>query len=174
MDTSVCLLRQTQEDVVGTLSIQDLVSACRIFMGLSYPDGPDSIPECRRPYYDMTTASSIADYLPPGAYAVGVCQDLSKLKAGVPGYEFRLGSSFHPHMKLRIQLVPLHEREVWVFSVDTHDRCVIQAIKHLNAEEAEAWRILADKNSTLKKQIEEAFARAGHITPTSLLKIDLT
>jgi hypothetical protein len=174
MDTSVYLLRQNQGDAVETLAIQDLASACRIFMGLSYPDGPDSIPGIKRPYYDMSTDSSIADYLPPGVISVGICQDLSKLKGGIPGYEFRLGSSAHPHLKMRVQLMSFHQREVWVFSVDTHDQVVLQAVKHLSAEHAAAWRILVEKNSVLKHQIEQALARAGHFTPCSLLKLDLT
>jgi hypothetical protein len=158
---------------VETLTIRDLASACRIFMGLSYPDGRDSIPDIKRPYCDMTPESSIADFLPPGPFSVGICQDLSKLKGGIPGYEFRLGSSVHPHLKMRVQVISLHKGEVWVFSVDTHDRFVLQAVKHLSAENAEAWRILVRKNSVLKHQIEEALALAGLITPRSLLKLDL-
>lgn len=174
MDTSVYLLRQNQGDAVETLAIQDLASACRIFMGLSYPDGPDSVPDIKRPYYDMTTDSSIADYVPPGAFSVGTCQDLSKLKGGIRGYEFRLGSSAHPHLKLRVQLMIFHQREVWVFSVDTHDHVVLQAVKHLSAEDATAARTLVERNSALKRQIEKALALAGHFTPCSLLKLDLT
>jgi len=173
MDTSVCLLRQNQGDAVETLAIKDLASACRIFMGLSYPDGPDSIPDIKRPYYNISTDSSIADYLPPGVFSVGICQDLSKLKGGIPGYEFRLGSSAHPHLKMRVQHMSFHQREVWVFSVDTHDH-VLQAVNSLGAEHAAAWRILVEKNSVLKHQIEQALAVAGHFTPCSLLKLDLT
>jgi hypothetical protein len=174
MDASVCLLRQRHEAVVETLTIQDLASACRIFMGLSYPGGADSIPADRRPYFNISANAPIADFLPTGIFSTGVCQDLSRVHGGMPAYEFRLGSTLHPHLKLRIQLLHFHERDVWIFSVDTHDRCAIQAIKHLNAEEAEAWRILAEGNTSLKQQIEEAFASAGYMTPTTLLKIDLT
>jgi hypothetical protein len=159
---------------VETLTIHDLASACRIFLALSYPDGPDSIPDVKRPYYDMTTEGFIADYLPSGAFSVGICQDLSKLKGAIPGYDFRLGSSVHPHLKLRVQRMSFHQREVWVFSVDTHDHFVLQAVKNLSGEHAAAGRVLVEKNSLLKYQIEEALALAGHITPCRLLKLDLT
>jgi hypothetical protein len=128
---------QNQGDAVETLAIQDLASACRIFMGLSYPDGPDSIPDTKRPFYNITADGSIADYLPPGVFSVGICQDLSKLKGGIPGYEFRLGSSAHPHLKMRVQLMSFHQREVWVFSVDTHDH-VLQSVSSLDTEHAAA------------------------------------
>jgi hypothetical protein len=63
---------------------------------------------------------------------------------------------------------------VWVYSVDTHDRIAAQAARHLRADEAEAWRILVEKNSALKNQIEDAFAAANLLTPKSLLRLDLT
>lgn len=173
MDTSVCLLRQDYEGVVEALTVHDLASACRIFMGLSYPEGADSIPESKRPFSNISVDGCIADYLPPGSFSAGICQDLSPIPGGAPAYAFRLGSARHPHLKLRVQLLNFHQRDVWVFSVDTHDRVAIQAIKHLNAEEAEIWRALAESNTGLKQRIEEAFALAGHLTPTSLLKVDL-
>jgi hypothetical protein len=143
-------------------------------MELAYPDGPSTIPDNKRPYFEMTPADSIADYLSPAVLAVGICQDLSKLKGGVRGYEFRLGSSIHAHLKLRVQLVTFHQREVWVYSVDTHDRFVAQATRHLCAELQAEWRELVEKNTLLKKEIEDAFALAGHLTPRSLLRLDLT
>jgi hypothetical protein len=174
MDTSVCLLRQTHEDALETLSIHDLASACRTFMAISYPGGAESIPDAKRPYFTMTDECNVADFLPPGRLAVGICQDLSKAKGGVPGFEFRLGSAGHPHLKLRVELVNLHEHDVWVYSVDTHDRFALQAVKNLSPQEAETWRALLEKNSALKKQIEAAFADGGLFTPTSILKVDLT
>jgi hypothetical protein len=143
-------------------------------MELSYPDGPDSIPEAKRPYYNMTPENAIDDYLPPGAFAVGICQDLSKLKGAIPGYDFRLGSAAHPHLKMRVQRMTFHQREVWVFSVDTHDHFVLCAVKHISLEHAAAARSLVEQNGLLKHQIEDALALAGHLTPRSLLRLDLT
>jgi hypothetical protein len=164
----------SQGDVVDALTIQHLALACRRFMDLAYPDGPDSIPDAKRLYFQMTPDGALADYLPPGAAAAGICQDLAKLKGGVRGYEFRLGSTIHPHLKLRVQLMNFHERDIWVYSVDTHDRFVIQATKHLSAEHAEQWRLMVEKNGALKHEIEEALAQAGFVTPKGLLRLDLT
>lgn len=142
-------------------------------MELAYAEGLNFIPDSKRAYYDISPDGDIADYLPPAPRALGVCQDLSKLKSGIPGYEVRLGSTDHPHLKLRIQHMELHGREVWVYSVDTHDR-FLQATKHLSPAEAEEWKLLVESNRLLKHRIEEALARAGFMTPIGLLRIDLT
>lgn len=158
---------------VATLTILDLAPACRTFMELAYAEGLDAIPEGKRPYFEIPADALIADYLPPAPRAAGICQDLSKLKAGVPGFEFRLGSTDHPHLKLRIQHMELHGREIWVYSVDTHDR-FLEARQHLAPAEAAAWKSLVKSNSLLKQQIEAALARTGFLTPVSLLRLDLT
>lgn len=158
---------------VEALTTPDLAQACRIFMGLAYPDGPESIPERRRPYHDPDSDAPIETYLPPAPLSTGIVQDLSMLKGGIPGYEFRLGSTHYPHLKLRIQRVEFHHRDVWVYSVDTHDH-FHQAAKDVNPEDAEAWRRLVEQNRALKHRIEEALALAGFLTPKSLLRLDLT
>jgi hypothetical protein len=156
------------------LTMADLAFMCRRFMEIAYPAGAATIPANRRPYFEMPGDGAIADYLPPAAFAVGICQDLSKVKGGHRGYEFRLGSAHHPHLKLRVQLIAFHEREVWVYSVDTHDHIVVEASKHLIPEHQAQWRELVEKNSRLKHEIEDALAFAGHLTPRSLLRLDLT
>lgn len=158
---------------MDNLTIRDLSLACRVFMDLAYLDVPESVPECKRPYCDIPEESSIAEFLPPSPIARGIGQDLSKLKGAVQGYEFRLGSCDHPHLKLRIQRMEFHGNNVWVYSVDTHDR-FLQATQHLSVEEADAWRKLTESNRTLKHKIEEALAAAGFMTPVSLLRVDLT
>lgn len=154
------------------LTTQELASACRIFMDMAYPDA-QIIPTIKRFYYEMAPESPLADFLPPSKGALGVCQDLSRRAGGLVGYEFRLGSAVYSNLKLRIQLVDLHQREVWVYSVDTHDG-FHQAPQYLSPDEAEAWRKLVEHNRLLKHQIEEALALAGFVTPTRLLRIDLT
>jgi hypothetical protein len=156
-----------------TLPIRELAIACRTFMDLAYAQGPHTIPDSKKPYGEIPHDAEIGAYLPPAACAAGVCQDLSKLKGGVTGFEFRLGSADHPHLKLRIQQMELHGRQIWVYSVDTHDR-FLQATQHLSAEEAEAWKALVEANRALKHQIEAALANAGFMTPISVLKLDLT
>jgi hypothetical protein len=154
-----------------TIVTQDFARACRIFMALAYPDGVATVPERLRLFCDIGAERTMDDFLPSSPLCTGVTQDLSKLKTGTPGYAFRLGSAKFPHLKLRIQRMDFHQRDVWVYSVDTHDR---RAIEHPNAEEAEAWRQLVEQNRQLKHQIEEALACAGFLTPKSLLKLDLT
>jgi hypothetical protein len=142
-------------------------------MELAYADGLDRIPSDKRAYYDIAADGAIADFLPPSPRAVTVCQDLSKKGAVAAGYEFRLGSAKHPHLKLRIQLKEVQGGNVWVYAVDTHDR-FLQATQHLNAAEAEAWKSLVESNRVLKHQIEEALAQAGFLTPINLLRLGLT
>ncbi|MBI2805965.1 MAG: hypothetical protein HYX68_13375 [Planctomycetes bacterium] len=142
-------------------------------MELAYPEGLDAIPASKRPYCDIPTDARVEDYLPPEPIAATVCQDLAKTKAGVRGYAFRLGSTGHPHLKLLVQACDLHDHDVWVFSVDTHDR-FLQATHELDSEEARQWRALYDRNAKLKAQIESALSLAGFMTPTGLLRVDLT
>ena len=154
------------------LTTTQLASACRVFMDLAYPDA-QAIPDSKRRYYEMPVDLPIADFLPPAPCAEGVCQDLTKRAGGLVGYEFRLGSADYPHLKLRVQLMDLHERQVWVYSVDTHDG-FHKATQFLSPEEAAAWRTLTERNGLLKHQIEDALGREGFITPVRLLRIDLT
>lgn len=154
------------------LSPSDLARACRIFIDVAYADAA-TIPANKRPYASMPEDAALESYLPPSACAAGVCQDLSKRGSGLSAYEFRLGSTAYPHLKLRVQQVDLHGQLVWVFSVDTHDS-FHQATQFLNADEAEAWRNLVDSNRQLKHRIEEALADAGLLTPVRLLRIDLS
>lgn len=142
-------------------------------MELAYPGGAGTIPENKRSYGDIPNDASIDAYLPPAPFALAVCQDLSKLEGGLRGYEFRLGSAVHPHLKLRVQPMDFHDRAVWVFSVDTHDRFLL-ATQHLDPEEAQKWHDLVAHNRTLKHQIEDALALAGFLTPKGLLQVDLT
>lgn len=155
------------------LPLQDLAQACRIFMDLAYPEGPNTIPANRRPYCDIAADASIDDYLPPSRHATTICQDLSKLKGGMHGYEFRLGSAAHPHLKLRIQSMEFHRRDVWIYSVDTHDRFLMAALQ-IDPAEAQKFRELVEYNRRLKHQIEDALALAGFLTPKGLLQVDLT
>ena len=143
-------------------------------MALAYPGGAQR----SRPTSEATVAIAderpLADFLPPAASALGVCQDLSKRSGGLSGYEFRLGSTAYPHLKLRIQHIELHGQYVWVYSVDTHD-AFHAAAQFLSTEEAEASRKLVENNRRLKHEIETALGdAAGFITPMGLLRIDLT
>ena len=157
--------------MVEPLTSQELARVCRIFMDLAYPGGPDSIPAGKRPYYDIDADRPIDDVLPPTPVSVGVCRDLSQKIGAQRGYEFRLGSAAYPHLKLRVQLMDFHQREVRVYSVDTHDG-FFQAQYH-STEEAEIWHKMVEDNRVLKHRIEEALGVAGYLTSKQLLQLDL-
>lgn len=151
----------------------DLVTACRVFVALAYPGGAATIPTDKQNYLEISPDGTIDDFLPPSPAASPICVPLSKRPGGLVGYEFRLGSASYPHLKLRIQQIELHGQLVFVYSVDTHDG-FDKATQFMNPEEIAKWRTLVDGNRRLKKEIEDALARAGFITPIRLLRIDLT
>ena len=158
---------------VNELSTRDLAGACRTFMDLAYPEGPHTIPDFKLPYYQMTAERSLIEYLPPAPLSVGVTKTLSRNAGGSFGYEFRLGCARFQHLKLRVQSLDLRDREVWVYSVDTHDG-FCHATQHLSPEDAQEWKALVEHNRALKHAIEKALANAGYLTPIALLRIDLT
>src|ERR1043166_6217801 len=144
-------------DSVNSVPIQDFARACRLFLRLAYPEGAPPAPANKQRYAEIPLDAAIADYLSGAPFAAGICQDLAK--NGVQGFEFRLGCVHHPNLKLRVQRMEVSSREVWVFSVDTHDR-FLQPSKLLGDEETE-WRAFCTKNTVLKQKIEEALAEAG-------------
>jgi hypothetical protein len=157
---------------VNELSTRELAIACRIFMDLAYPDGARTIPDFKLPYYEMTAERSLVEFLPPAPLSVGVTKTLSRNAGGMFGYEFRLGGAAYPHLKLRVQNMDLHDREVWVYSVDTHDGFC--AVKYLSVEDAQKWKTIVEQNRALKHAIERSLADSGYFTPTALLRFDLT
>lgn len=156
---------------VNALTTKDLAGACRTFMDLAYPGGPQTIPAFKLPYYEMSPEQSLIEFLPPAPKSVGVTKTLSR--NAVFGYEFRLGSAAYQHLKLRVQSMDLHDREVWVYSVDTHDG-IGKLSGTLSPEDAQKWRTLMEQNRALKRDIESALGAAGYLTPIALLRFDLT
>lgn len=161
-----------RRDAVTELATRDLGAACRIFMDLAYPDGARTIPANKLPFYEMPAERSLVELLPPAPLSVGVSKTLSRNVGGSFGYEFRLGSLTYPHLKLRVETMDLHEREVWVYSVDTHDGFG-RAAQMIEADAIE-WRALVERNRQLKLAIEQALAKAGYLTPAAVLRFDLT
>jgi hypothetical protein len=158
---------------MSQMTSECLGRACRLFMDLAYPGGLDTIPPKKLPYYHLPADAPLADFLPPAARAAGVCQSLAG-KEGKHGYEFRLGSAYFPHLKLRVHEMDHRGTSLWVYSVDTHD-----AFSRSNyappAEhpDAAAWRSLQEKNALLKARIEEALEAAGFVTFKGLLRMGL-
>ena len=131
-------------------------------LDLAYADGPDTIPSDKRRYYDIPAEASLAENFCPGPLAVGICRDLSQSKSGVRATNSASAARHYPHLKLRVQRMELQQREVWVYSVDTHDR-FHQATKHLSPEAAQAWRVLVEENSLL----QAPHRRSARPTPAS-------
>jgi hypothetical protein len=156
------------------LSTALLGQACRTFMELAYPSGPETIPPKKRVYFDLDADRPVTDYLPPAPQAGGIVQDLSTCKGGRIGYEFRLGSAHFPHLKLRVLRMERRGGHVWVYAVDTHDAfsrtCAQPPPDH---PDAVAWLAIQDANRQLKDRIEDAFEQAGFVTFKSLLRDDL-
>ena len=152
---------------------RDLGRACRIFLELAYPAGSALIPADVRPYAEIGADGAVTDYLAPAPLSLRVCQKLIPEKDGATGFAFRLGRHGYRHLKLRVQQMEHRCHEVWVFSVETHDRFLIANDKQ-SASEMELLKDLKKTNEQLKAAIEKAFAKADLLTPTELLRIDLT
>ena len=149
-----------------------LGQACRIFLTLAYPEGPASIPAKKRVYYDLPADQPAANFLPPAASAVGVCQELRTDTA--PGYELRLGSSGFPHLKLRFQHMNANGKGTWVFLVDTHDAFSKESrFPPPGHPDAEQWLAMQHNNRVLKEKIELALEEQGLTTLNSILRGDL-
>jgi len=156
------------------LTTSQLGQACRIFMELAYPGGTATIPLKKRAYYAIDPARPLRDFLPPASEACGIAQDLSTRKDGSCGYEFRLGSAYFPHMKLRVLLMEQHGESVWVYTVDTHDAFSRHSVQPpTDHPDAAAWLALQDTNRQLKDRIEDELEQAGFPTFKGLLRGDL-
>ncbi len=158
---------------MALLSAQDLSQACRIFLELAYPAGSASIPVDVRPYLEIAPDGPVADYLPPAPFAEKICQKLNAERDGAMGMTFRLGRAGFRFLKLRLQQIEHHGDERWVFSVDTHDKRLLALPKQSPAD-IEMLRVVKLENEALKIKIERAFDQANILTPTELLRIDLT
>jgi hypothetical protein len=151
------------------LSTPLLARACRIFMEAAYPDGPESIPEHKRPYLAIPDDGAIKDYLYPAPLARGICQQISD-----DGHTFRLGSKHYANLKLRVHCVLENGACRCVFAVDTHDAFSRENVQPpLDHPDAAGWLTLQAKNNALKHQIEAAWDAAGILTHNRLLREEL-
>ncbi len=152
---------------------RDLAQVCRIFLELAYPSGSASIPVAVRPYLEIAPDAAVTDYLPPSPLALPVCHELLPEKDGAGGFAFRLGRDGFRYLKLCLRQMEHHGKETWVFFVDTHDKRLL-TLPSQSPENLERLRTLKQKNEVMKVQIEKAFDLARILTPTELLRIDLT
>lgn len=157
-----------------SLTPEILARACNIFMTIAYPAGIDSIPDKKKPYFNIPMDCRVAEYLPPSPRAEGICQVLSAPGGGVRGFAFRLGSERFPHLKLKLQFIDYSNTATWVLLVDTHD-AFSRSSFHPPADhpDARAWRDLQKNNRELKEKIEGQFEKNGLETFNSLLRRDL-
>jgi hypothetical protein len=151
-----------------------LGQACRIFMELSYPEGPASIPPKRLPYFHLPQDQPLENFLPPAPLATGIAQAITSNSQALPGYAFRLGSAGFAHLKLRAQQVEHAGRTTWVFMVDTHDAFSKDSkVPPADHPDAPQWLALQNANRLLKGKIEAAWEQHGLATFNSLLRQDL-
>ena len=105
---------------------------------------------------------------------MGVCQELRNEMGMLHCYDFRLGSSGFPHLKLRLQLVKIHDNATWVYMVDTHDAFSRGSpIPPPDHPDAKPWMLLQKANRILKEKIEVAFEQNGLATVNSILRKEL-
>jgi len=104
------------------LAMPQFARACRAFLRLAYPEGPDSIPERKRVYFDLPGDLPAADFLPPAPVAEGVGQIISG-PGGIRGYSLRLGSATFPHLKLKLQLIDYNRHGLGLHG--GHARCLL-------------------------------------------------
>jgi hypothetical protein len=144
------------------LSATLLGHACRIFLALAYPGGPETIPAAKRAFLHLEADQSLEPLLVPP-----LCEVLRTPTGNLRGYAIRLGSLTYPHVKL--QVVSQEEGATFVFTVDTHDTL------HLDPghPDAAAWAKLRVANRELKEQIERAWEAAGVLTFNGLLRREL-
>jgi hypothetical protein len=155
------------------LTAEFLSRACRTFLRLAYPDGPESIPPKKRVYYNLPDQRPVEEFLPPAAPA-DVCQVIAAEGGGLRGFAFRLGSAHFPHLKLKLQLIDHNHATLWVCTVDTHDAYSKDSIRPpASHPDADAWTDLQRKNRQLKERIEAALEHEGLVTFNTLLRRDL-
>jgi hypothetical protein len=140
-----------------------LRKACRIFLGLAYPDGESAVPAARRRFWDIPAEQPLAELI--GAREV--CETLTTPAGALRGFAFRLGSSKFPHLKL--QVVNCDSSGNCVFTVDTHDTLYCK----VSSAEAAVWAQLQADNRLLKERIEREWDRQGLLTFNGLLRREL-
>jgi hypothetical protein len=157
--------------IVQALTTQLLSQACRTFLSLAYPEGPDTIPEPRRIYWDMAPEQPLSNFMLPTPQCVGICKNILSPSGEVLSMEFRLGSVHFKHLKMRIQEIANNGQPTLVFMVDTHDAFSSQnRTPPADHPDAPAWRVLQDANRQLKERIEAAWESQGLATSNSLLR----
>jgi hypothetical protein len=135
--------------------------ACRTFLALAYPDGPQTVPPAKQPYLHINPDDPLGPLLAPP-----VCLALPAPGGGVRGYSFRLSCTHYPHLKL--QVVAAEDGSL-VFTVDTHDDVQLAA----NHPDLPRWRQLQAANRELKVRIERAWEADGLLTFNGLLRREL-
>ncbi len=151
---------------MAPLPVPILRQACQVFLDIAYPDGPDTIPEPRLPFYHIADDADVADLLPPAPLARGL---VSLLTGAHPGYSFRLGCTDFPYLRMTLQNVALRAGTSWLCAVDTHD-----SWHHPDHPDAAAWLALQAANRELKSRIERAWEAAGLLTHNRLLRLELS
>lgn len=144
---------------MNELTAELLGRACRVFLQVAYPGGPESVPPAKRPYLAVAADQPLEPLVKPP-----VGQALATPEGGRRGYALRLGSAHFPHLKL--QAVCCGEGGAWVFAVDTHDAVQLRP----DDPDAERWAQIQAANRRCKEAIERAWDEAGLLTFHGLLR----
>jgi hypothetical protein len=150
---------------MAPLPLELLRQACRLFLDIAYPNGPETIPAARLPFYRIPVGADVHDYLPPAALAHGCVKALTDMHEG---YSIRLGCAAFPFLRLTLQNISHRGEWTWLCGVDTHD-----SWHHPEHPDAAAWLALQIANRELKARIESAWDAAGLLTHNGLLRQEL-
>lgn len=156
------LFRPPPGAIMPIIPLDAFARACRIFLDLAYPNGPDSVPGSARPFYEVSPTCDLDAILPEAGATTAVVRALPT------GHSIRLGSADFPFLRLNVQFLSRDDGGDWLFSVDTHD-----AWRHPGPDHVESWTAFQEANRNLKGKIETAWDEAGILTHAGLLKREL-
>lgn len=140
----------TGETSWGSLTVDDLRTAIRIYLSLAYPAAEIPAPVQKRLSWPEETA--IVDLLHQRPFE----RIRPPSGDGPVVHALRLGNTGYPNMKLQIQ--PWPGACGYLLSVNSHDQVMAQVI---NPEEAETFKCLQAENQRIKEAIESAWDAEG-------------
>jgi hypothetical protein len=134
----------------GSLQVDALREAVRIYLSLAYPTG--TLTEAAHRRLDWPTDVDV-----PTLLAEPPFERAGKNKStGTPIHALRLGNANYPHMKLQVQ--PWPNEAGYMISVNTHDQ--VLALDP-NTSDLPAFRLLQAENQKVKEAIEQAWDEVG-------------
>lgn len=144
--------------MVAGLSLEEVRRALAIFLSAAYQQV--EIPETRRQFAHIGESETLDGFFArPGVQRLEA-PDLSH----EGGWSLRVGNAWYPHMKVTIQ--PYGRPPGYVFGVETHDRFNLPP----SSPEAEALRVMQERNLQLARKVEAEWEAAGLPTAKGQLR----